>query len=56
MKIYANGIGHLTNIAATPTYGKKTFKNVLLQKQWADSSKTWHVALKMQAHHNLFKS
>ena len=32
MKIYTNELGHMTNMAAMPIYGKN-FKNLLLQNQ-----------------------
>ena len=32
MKMYTNELGHMTNMAAMPIYGK-TLKNVILQKQ-----------------------
>ena len=32
MKIYANELGHMTNMATMPIYGKN-LENVLLQKQ-----------------------
>ena len=32
MKIYINDLGHMTNMAAMPIYGK-TLKNFLLQNQ-----------------------
>ena len=32
MKIYTNELGHMTNMATMPIYGK-TLKNLLLQKQ-----------------------
>ena len=32
MKIYTNELGHMTNMATMPIYGKNR-KNVLLQKQ-----------------------
>ena len=32
MKIYTNELGHMTNMAAMPIYGK-TLKNLLLQNQ-----------------------
>ena len=32
MKIYTNELGHMTNIAAMPIYGKN-LKNLLLQNQ-----------------------
>ena len=34
----------MTKMAATPIYGKKPFKNLLLQNQKADDLGTWYVA------------
>ena len=44
-KICSNGPGHMTKMVAMPIYGKKTFKNLLLQNQKADDLGTWYVAL-----------
>ena len=33
--IFSNGSGHMTKMATTPIYGKKSFKNIL-QNQKAD--------------------
>ena len=41
-KVYSNGPGHITKMAATPIY-----KNLLLQNQKADDLETWYVALRM---------
>ena len=54
-KVYINGPGHMTKMAATPIYGKKTFKNLLLQNQLADFHETWYVASGTPAHHILYK-
>ena len=53
-KVYINGRGHMTKMAATPIYGKKPFKN-LLQNRWADFHETWYVASGTPAHHSLYK-
>ena len=45
----------MTKMAATPIYGKKTFKNLLLQNQKADDLETWYVALGMWGLLSLFK-
>ena len=50
MKINTNELGHMTNMAAMPIYGKK-----LLQKQMTDDLETWYVALSMQILPRLFK-
>ena len=47
-KVYINGPGHMTKMAAMPIYGKK-LKNLLLQNQKAYDLETWHVALRTQA-------
>ena len=44
MKVYINGPGLMTKMAAMPIYGK-TFKNHLLQNQKSYDLETWHVAL-----------
>ena len=54
MKIYTNELGHMTNMATMPIYGK-TLKNLLLQKQQADDVENWYVALSMQVLPRLFK-
>ena len=38
-----------------PIYGKKPFKNLLLQNRRTDFHETWYVALGTPAHHSLFK-
>ena len=43
-KVYINGPGHITKIAAMPIYGK-TLKNLLLQNRKSNELETWHVAL-----------
>ena len=42
-KVYINGPGHMTKMAAMPIYGKN-LKNLLLQNQKSYYLKTWHVA------------
>ena len=39
MKIYTNELGHMTNMAAMPIYGKN-FKNLLLQNQLTNDLET----------------
>ena len=46
MKINTNELGHMTNMAAMPIYGKN-LKNLLLQNQLTDDLETWYVALCM---------
>ena len=54
MKTYATELGHMTNMAVMPIYGKN-LKNLLLQNQWTDDLETWHVALSMKVLPRLFK-
>ena len=42
-KVFSNGPGHMTELAATP-YMVKPFKNLLLPKQKTDDLGTWYVA------------
>ena len=51
MKIYTNGLGHMTKIPAMPIYGK----NLLLQNKLADCKETWYVALGMPDYYSLYK-
>ena len=41
MKIYINELGHMTNMAAMPIYGKNLKKKLLLQNQLTDDLETW---------------
>ena len=43
MKVYINGQGHMTKMAAM-AINSKTFKNLLLQNQKAYDFETWHEA------------
>ena len=54
MKINSNELGHMTNMAAMPIYGKN-LKNLLLQNQLTDDLETWYVALCMWVLPILFK-
>ena len=45
MKLYTNGLGHMTNMAAMPIYGKNL--KHLLQNQLTDDLETLYVALSM---------
>ena len=40
-KVYINGQGHMTKMAAMAINRKKTFKHLLLQKQKANDFETW---------------
>ena len=54
MIIYTNELGHMTNMAAMPIYGKN-LKNLLLQNQITDDLETWYVTLSMHVLPSLFK-
>ena len=54
-KVYINGPCHMTKMAATPIYGIKPLKNLLLQNRRADFHETWYVASGTPAHHSLYK-
>ena len=43
-KVCSRGLDHMTKMG-TPTYGKKPFKNFLLQNQKANDLVAWYVAL-----------
>ena len=53
-KVYINGPGHMTKMAAMPLYGE-TFKNLLLQNQKSYDLETWHEASGTQALQSLYK-
>ena len=53
-KIYSNGPGHMTKIAATPIFGKK-LKKLLLRNLKADDLETWCEALGARVLPSLFK-
>ena len=55
LKFCSRYFGHMTKMATKPIYGKKPFKNLLLQNRQADSHETWYVALGTPAHHSLLK-
>ena len=54
MRIYTNELGHMTNMAAIPIYGK-TLINLLLQNQLTNDLETWYVASCMGVLPKLFK-
>ena len=54
MKVYINGQGHMTKMAAMAINSKK-IKN-LLQNQKAYDFETWHEALRNGGLQNLYKS
>ena len=54
MKIYINELGHMTNMAAMPIYGKN-LKNLLLQNQYTTDLESWYVASCMRVLPMLFK-
>ena len=53
-KVYINGPGHMTKMAAWPIYGK-TLKNLLLQNQKSYDLETWHIASGTLALQSLYK-
>ena len=53
-KVYINGPGHMTKMAAMPIYGKN-LKNLLLQNHKSYDLETWHVASGTQALQSLYK-
>ena len=53
-KVYLNGPGHMTKMAAMPIYGK-TLKNLLLKNQKSYDLETWHVASVTQTVQSLYK-
>ena len=48
-KVYINGPGHMTKMAAMPIYSTKNFKNLFLQNQKSYDLETWHEASGTQA-------
>ena len=55
-KIYINGQGHMTKMAAMAINRKKTFKNLLLQNQKANDFESWCEASVTEALQSLYKS
>ena len=53
MKVYINGQGHMTKIAAI---NSKNIKKILLQNQKAYDFETWYEALRNRGLQNLYKS
>ena len=53
-KVYINGLGHMTKMAAMPIYGKN-LKNFLLQNQKSYDLKAWHVSLGTEALQSVYK-
>ena len=53
-KVYINGPGHMTKMAAMPIYGKN-LKNLLFQNHKSYDLETWHVASGTQALQSLCK-
>ena len=54
MKIYTNELGHMTNMAAMPIYGK-ILKISSSAEQWTNDLETWYVASCMGVLPKLFK-
>ena len=55
-KVYINGQGHMTKMAAMAINRKKNFKNLLLENQKASDFETWCEASVTGALQNLYKS
>ena len=55
MKVYINGQGHMTKMAAM-AINSKIFLKILLQNQKAYDFETWHEALRNGGLQNLYKS
>ena len=55
MKVYINGQGHMTKMAAM-AINSKTFKNIFLQNQKAFDFETWCEASGNRALQNVYKS
>ena len=53
-KVYINGPGHMTKMAAMPIYGKNPSK-IFFSRTRADFHETWYVASGTPAHHSLYK-
>ena len=53
-KVYINGPGHMTKMAATPIYGKNPSKIFFSRTGGGDFHETWYVASGTPAHHSLF--
>ena len=51
-----NNLVHMTKMAAMLIYGKKTFKNLLLQNRWTDFKETWHEASMAKVLQYVYKS
>ena len=56
MKVYINGQGHMTKMAAMAINNNFFLKNLLLQNQKAYDFETWHEALRNGGLQNLYKS
>ena len=55
MKIYTNELGHTTNMAAMPLYGKILKKSSTPKQKKNTDLETWYVALCMGVLPKLFK-
>ena len=53
-KVYINGPGHVTKMAATPIYGKNPSK-IFFSRTGGPIHETWYVASGTPAHHSLYK-
>ena len=54
-KVYSNGPGHLTKMAAMSIYGKNLKKNLLLRNQTTDDFEILYATLGAQVLPSLFK-
>ena len=54
-KVYENGPGHMTKMAAMPIYGKNFKINRLFHNQVSYDLNTWYVASATQALQSLYK-
>ena len=55
MKVYINGQGHMTKVAAMAIKIAKTLKKFLLRNQRAYDFETWHEASGRRAIQSLYK-
>ena len=54
-KVYINGPGHMTKMAAMSIYDKKNFRKFLFQNRKSYDFKIWHAASGTQALQSLYK-
>ena len=56
MKVCINGQGHMTKMATMAVNSKKTFPNLLLQKQKTYDFETWHDTLRIGTLKGFYRS